>query len=114
MIGLFDRLVRPLLHALDPEDAHGLAIRMLQLAPLPRSGRDDPRLATRAFGLNFPNPVGIAAGFDKNAEVADALLRVGFGFVEAGTITPQAAARQSAPAAVPARCRRRCHQPAGL
>jgi dihydroorotate dehydrogenase len=88
VIGLFDRLARPLLHALDPEDAHGLAIRMLKLAPLPRAARDDPRVALRVFGLNFPNPVGIAAGFDKNAEVPDALLRVGFGFVEVGTITP--------------------------
>jgi dihydroorotate dehydrogenase len=51
--------------------------------------RDDPRLAVRAFGLNFPNPVGMAAGFDKNAEVPDALLRLGFGFVEVGTITPR-------------------------
>src|ERR1700675_166960 len=88
VIGLFDRLARPLLHALDPEDAHRLAIRMLQFAPLPPASRDDKRLAMRVFGLNFPNPVGIAAGFDKNAEVPDALLRVGFGFVEVGTITP--------------------------
>lgn len=88
MIGLLDRLARPFLHALDPEDAHSVAIRMLKFAPLPRPPRDDPRLAMRVFGLNFPNPVGIAAGFDKNAEVPDALLRAGFGFVEAGTITP--------------------------
>jgi dihydroorotate dehydrogenase len=88
VIGLFDRLTRPFLHALDPEAAHGLAIRMLKFAPLPRAARDDRRLAMRVFGLNFPNPVGIAAGFDKNAEVPDALLRVGFGFVEVGTITP--------------------------
>ena len=88
MIGLFDRLARPLLHALDPEDAHRLAIRMLQFAPLPPASRDDKRLAMRVFGLNFSNPVGIAAGFDKNAEVPDALLRIGFGFVEVGTITP--------------------------
>jgi len=88
VIRLFDRLARPLLHALDPEDAHGLAVKMLKFAPLPPAGRDDKRLATRVFGLNFPNPVGIAAGFDKNAEVPDALLRVGFGFVEVGTITP--------------------------
>jgi dihydroorotate dehydrogenase len=86
--GLFDRLARPLLHALDPEDAHRLAIRMLQFAPLPLVSRDDKRLAMRVFGINFPNPVGIAAGFDKNAEVPDALLRVGFGFAEVGTITP--------------------------
>jgi dihydroorotate dehydrogenase len=88
VIGLLDRLARPLLHALDPEDAHGLAIKMLKFAPLPPPLRDDKRLGLRVFGLNFPNPVGIAAGFDKNAEVPDALLRVGFGFVEVGTITP--------------------------
>jgi dihydroorotate dehydrogenase len=89
VIGLFDRLARSFLHALDPEDAHRLAIRMLQFAPLPPAARDDKRLAMRVFGLNFPNPIGIAAGFDKNAEVPDALFRVGFGFVEVGTITPQ-------------------------
>ncbi len=88
MIGFFDRLARPLLSALDPEDAHGLTLKLLKLAPLPRAGSDDKRLAVRAFGLNFPNPIGMAAGFDKNAEVPDALLRVGFGFVEVGTITP--------------------------
>jgi dihydroorotate dehydrogenase len=88
VISLLHALARPLLHALDPEDAHRLAVRMLQIAPLPPAPRDDPRLAVRAFGLNFPNPVGMAAGFDKHAEVADALLRLGFGFVEIGTITP--------------------------
>jgi dihydroorotate dehydrogenase len=89
VIGFLDRLARPFLHALDPEDAHGLAIKMLKFAPLPPAPRDDRRLALRMFGLNFPNPVGIAAGFDKNAEVPNALLRVGFGFVEVGTITPK-------------------------
>jgi len=88
VIGLLERLGRPLLHALDPEDAHALAIRLLKFAPLPRPAADDPRLAIRAFGLNFPNPVGMAAGFDKNAEVPDALLRLGLGFVEVGTVTP--------------------------
>ena len=88
MIALFDRLSRPLLHALEPEDAHGLAIRMLKFAPLPHATPDDDRLAIRVFGLNFENPIGIAAGFDKNAEVPDALLRLGFGFVETGTVTP--------------------------
>ncbi|HXX51070.1 MAG TPA: quinone-dependent dihydroorotate dehydrogenase [Xanthobacteraceae bacterium] len=87
-MGLLDRLALPLLHALDPEDAHRVAIRMLQFAPLPRTPPDDKRLAMRVFGLNFPNPVGLAAGFDKNAEVPDALLRAGFGFVEVGTVTP--------------------------
>jgi dihydroorotate dehydrogenase len=89
MIGLLDRLARPLLYALDPEDAHRLAIRMLQIAPLPPPGPDDSRLATRVFGLNFSNPIGIAAGFDKHAEIPDALLRAGFGFVEVGTVTPR-------------------------
>ncbi len=88
MIGFFEKLALPVLRALDPEDAHGMAIRMLKYAPLPPAARDDRRLAMRAFGLNFPNPVGMAAGFDKNAEVPDALLRAGFGFVEVGTITP--------------------------
>jgi dihydroorotate dehydrogenase len=88
VIDLFDRLTRPFLHALDPEDAHRLAITMLRFAPLPPPIRDDKRLAMRVFGLNFPNPIGMAAGFDKNAEVPDALRRVGFGFVEVGTVTP--------------------------
>ena len=72
MIGFLDRLARPFLHALDPEDAHGMAIKMLKFALLPPAPRDDRRLALRVFDLNFPNPVGIAAGFDKNAEVPDA------------------------------------------
>jgi len=87
--GLFDGLARPLLRTLDPEDAHALTLKMLKLAPLLATVRGDKRLAVRAFSLNFPNPVGMAAGFDKNAEVPDALLRLGFGFVEVGTITPK-------------------------
>ena len=96
MIGLFDRLARPFLRALEPEDAHGLAVKALKFAPLARV-TDDAQLAVRAIGLNFPNPVGIAAGFDKNGEVADPLLRVGFGFVEIGTVTPQAQAGNPRP-----------------
>jgi dihydroorotate dehydrogenase len=88
VIELFDRLARPLLYALDPEDAHRLAIRMLQVVPWPPVPPDDTRLATRVFGLNFLNPIGIAAGFDKHAEIPDALMRAGFGFVEVGTVTP--------------------------
>src|SRR5260370_10209797 len=88
MIGLLDRLARPLLYTLDPENAHRLAIRMLQVVPMPPPAKDDKRLAMRVFGLNFSNPIGIAAGFDKNAEIPDVLLRAGFGFVEVGTITP--------------------------
>src|SRR5215475_11491965 len=89
VIGLFDRLARPLLRALDPEDAHALSLQALRYAPLMRSVSDDRRLGVRAFGLNFPNPIGIAAGYDKGADVPDALLRLGFGFVEVGTITPR-------------------------
>ena len=89
VIGLFERFAAPFLHALDPEQAHGLTVKMLKFAPLPRPVRDDKRLAMRVFNLNFPNPVGMAAGFDKHAEVPDALLRLGFGFVEVGTITPK-------------------------
>src|SRR5215207_9465107 len=74
---------------MDPENAHGVAIRALRFAPLPRASSDDPGLRVRAFGLNFPNPLGLAAGFDKNAEVPDALLRLGLGFVEIGTVTPR-------------------------
>jgi dihydroorotate dehydrogenase len=85
----FERLVRPVLHALDPEDAHALTLKLLKFAPRLLHAADDPRLAVRAFGLNFPSPVGMAAGFDKNAEVPDVLLRLGFGFVEVGTITPR-------------------------
>ena len=89
MIRAFDALSLPLLRLLDPEDAHRMAIRGLRLLPPGKPAPDDTRLAVRAFGLNFPNPVGLAAGFDKNAEAPDALLRLGFGFVEAGTVTPR-------------------------
>jgi dihydroorotate dehydrogenase len=89
VIRAFDALSLPMLRWLDPEDAHRLAIRGLRLLPPARPRPDDPKLAVRAFGLNFPNPIGIAAGFDKNAEVPDALLRLGFGFTEVGTVTPK-------------------------
>jgi dihydroorotate dehydrogenase len=89
VIALLERLARPILHRFDPEEAHRIALRALQWAPLPPARPDDSRLQVRAFGLNFPNPVGLAAGFDKNAEVPDALLRLGFGFVEVGGVTPR-------------------------
>jgi dihydroorotate dehydrogenase len=88
VIGLLDALARPMLRMLDPEDAHRLAIHALKFPPFVKLVADDRKLAVRAFGLNFPNPVGMAAGFDKHAEVPDALLRLGFGFVEVGTVTP--------------------------
>jgi dihydroorotate dehydrogenase len=89
VIRAFDAFSLPLLRWFDPEDAHRLALQGLKLLPVARPRGDDQKLAVRAFGLNFPNPVGIAAGFDKNAEVPDALLRLGFGFVEVGTVTPK-------------------------
>ena len=85
---LFD-LARPLLHRLDAESAHRATIAALKLLPRATPAHDDPRLAVAAFGLNFPNPVGLAAGFDKDAEVPDAMLAQGFGFVEVGTLTPR-------------------------
>ena len=89
MIRAFDALSLPLLRWIDAEDAHRLAIHGLKFLPPIKPRADDAKLAVRAFGLNFPNPVGMAAGFDKNAEVPDALLRLGFGFVEIGTVTPK-------------------------
>jgi dihydroorotate dehydrogenase len=89
VIRAFDAFSLPLLRWFDPEDAHRLAVQGLRLLPPTRPRPDDAKLAARAFGLNFPNPIGLAAGFDKNAEVPDALLRLGFGFVEIGTVTPK-------------------------
>jgi dihydroorotate dehydrogenase len=88
VIGLFDTMARPLLGWLEAEKAHALAVAALKLVPPGKPPADDPLLALRVFGLNFPNPVGMAAGFDKHGEVPDALLRLGFGFVEVGTVTP--------------------------
>ena len=89
MVGLYPWL-GPILSALPPEAAHRLTIRALGagLAPGAREA-DDPLLRTRVWGLEFPNPIGLSAGFDKDAEVCAALLRLGFGFVEVGSITPQ-------------------------
>ncbi len=94
MADVMFRLARPALAGLDPERAHGLTIRALELGSslgLARTRRepDDPILATAVWNLAFPNPVGLAAGFDKHAEVCDAMLALGFGFVEAGTVTPR-------------------------
>ncbi len=89
MIPLLDALSVPLLRMLDPEDAHRAAIQGLKMLPRPSAKPDAPGLETKAFGLTFPNPLGLAAGFDKSAEVPDALLRLGFGFVEIGSVTPR-------------------------
>lgn len=84
-------LGQALLHALDPERAHDLAVKSLELGLYPRQAApDDPRLAQGLWGLTFRNPLGMAAGFDKDARVWAPLLATGFGFVEVGTLTPNA------------------------
>ncbi|WP_126173274.1 quinone-dependent dihydroorotate dehydrogenase [Altericroceibacterium xinjiangense] len=87
------RLIRPALFTLDPETAHGFAMRALKnRTPRNRASRPlaaDGPLAIDVAGLRFPNPVGMAAGFDKDAEVPDALLGLGFGFAEVGSVTPR-------------------------
>lgn len=89
MVDLYP-LARPLLMAMDAEQAHNLTIAALKTGLVPGGSRRDPdSLATRVFGLDFTNPIGLAAGFDKNAEVPDAMLKMGFGFVECGTVTPR-------------------------
>jgi dihydroorotate dehydrogenase len=89
MLGpLFD-LARPALFTLDPETAHEASLRALEAGLYPRGGTDDPRLAQTLLGLRFPNPIGIAAGYDKDARVPDAVLGLGCGFAEIGTVTPK-------------------------
>ncbi len=83
-------LARTALFALNPEDAHEATLKALECGLHPRPfAADDPILRQTVFGLDFPNPVGIAAGFDKDARVADAVLAMGCGFAEAGTVTPK-------------------------
>lgn len=82
------RLLRPALFALDAEKAHGLALNSLRLLPAGKPAPASGPLACTVAGIRFPNPLGMAAGFDKDGEVPDALLRLGFGFAEVGSITP--------------------------
>ncbi|GES42754.1 dihydroorotate dehydrogenase (quinone) [Rhizobium dioscoreae] len=91
MIGAFRDLGRRGLFLFDPETAHGMSIAALKsgLVPACRT-RNDPRLRQTVAGLDFVNPIGMAAGYDKNAEVPEALLKLGFGFTEIGTVTPKA------------------------
>ncbi|KPF75807.1 dihydroorotate dehydrogenase (quinone), partial [alpha proteobacterium AAP81b] len=89
--------LRPLIFRLDPERAHRLTIAALRTGLFPRAPADDPILATRLAGLDLPNPIGLAAGFDKDVEVPDAMLRLGFGFVECGSVTPRPQAGNPAP-----------------
>ena len=82
-------LVKPVLFSLDPELAHDVSLDMLQLFHrlLPNRRIDKP---VRVMGLDFPNPVGLAAGLDKNADYLDGLGKLGFGFIEVGSVTPKA------------------------
>lgn len=86
---MIDRLATRLLHALDPESAHRLTVKAVSLLPVVDVPQADSRLAVRVAGLDFVHPVGLAAGFDKNAEAAHAMPRFGFAGVEVGTLTPQ-------------------------
>lgn len=81
-------LLRPLIYRFSPERAHTMAIGALKILPKGRKAAGDGPLATCVAGLRFPNPLGMAAGFDKDGEVPDALLGLGFGFAEVGSITP--------------------------
>jgi len=84
-------ILRPFLFNIDPETAHDLAIKSLKFNPLPSKMfevEDEQMLQVQLLGKNFPNPIGLAAGFDKSAEAYNSLLRLGFGFVEVGTVSP--------------------------
>jgi dihydroorotate dehydrogenase len=90
MLNTLYRLTRPALFALDPESAHEATLKALELGIYPRQiGNDDPALKQTVIGLDFPNPIGIAAGYDKDGRVPDALLAMGCGFAEIGTVTPR-------------------------
>ena len=84
-------IFRPFIFNLDPEIAHDLAIKSLKFNPLPSklfNVDDEQMLKIELLGKKFPNPIGLAAGFDKSAEVYNSILKMGFGFVEVGTVTP--------------------------
>jgi len=86
---MLSAIAAPLLRRTDPETAHRLAIQGLALMPPPRPSAPDPVLTTRLAGLTLPNPIGLAAGLDKNAQALGGLAGLGFGFVEAGSVTPR-------------------------
>jgi len=90
MLSFLTSAALPVLHRLDPERAHSLALRALRVGwPRVAAPPDHPALAISVLGHTFGNPIGLAAGFDKNAAAAFALMRMGFGFVETGTVTPR-------------------------
>ncbi len=82
------QFARPLLFTTDAEAAHNLSLAALKFAPIPSMGSGSQRLTQTFAGLHFPNPVGLAPGYDKNAEVPFEILQLGFGFTEVGTLTP--------------------------
>lgn len=84
------RLIRPLFFALDAERAHNLSIALLRMMPTGPDPKSDPMLAQTIAGIHFPNPVGLAAGYDKDGRVAHKMHGLGFGFAELGTLTPLA------------------------
>ncbi|WBU61102.1 quinone-dependent dihydroorotate dehydrogenase [Paracoccus albus] len=88
---MVERVGLRFLHRLHPESAHDLSLRVLSsgLVPMPGGPVTSPRLKTRIAGMDLPNPVGLAAGFDKNARVVGNLMRAGFGFIECGAATPR-------------------------
>lgn len=87
---VMDRIGLALLHRLDPERAHGMALRALRAGLVPLPGIvTSPRLRCDVAGLHLPNPIGLAAGFDKNAEALGPLSRAGFGMIEVGAVTPR-------------------------
>lgn len=84
------KIARPFLFKIDPEKAHNATLKAMKAGLIPPQATfDNDVLKSTVFGLNFPNPVGLSAGFDKNAEVIGPAFKMGFGFVEAGTVTPK-------------------------
>src|ERR1700755_1367040 len=83
------RVLRPLVFMQDPEKTHARTIQLLKLLRIGHLGTCPPSLAVKIAGIEFPSAIGLAAGFDKNGEVIDPLFRLGFGFVEVGTVTPR-------------------------
>lgn len=97
-MGLIERLGLTALHRLDPEQAHALSLKALNIGLVPLSGCfSTPRLQTTIAGLSLPNPVGLAAGFDKNATALAPLARAGFGYIEVGAATPRPQAGNAKP-----------------
>jgi dihydroorotate dehydrogenase len=94
---MFYKLLKPALFLTDAESAHGFSLAALRSLPLPSAHTENPLLSQQLCGLHFPNPVGLAPGYDKNAEVAGSILRLGFGFTEVGTLTPRPQAGNDRP-----------------